>query len=479
MTVDVQTPRAVYLYSQNVDYPVTFSYLEKEDVRVTVVDENSKETRLQQGVDWEFSDSQEVHLLNEYTTTDSIVIFRQTTPDQETAWEADVRIEPTILEYDFDKLTLLVQELLDDKSTTVRMPLDFTGDEPVLDPELLNKVILAADEARLSAEEAEASAEAAAISETYANSSAANAEVDANRAEAAADRAESAADLSEQYANNAEQSEINAGQSEANAEAAVSLAEDAAGGATASATAALDSENRAYQWAQNPEDVPVRENPDSSENEYSAYHWAKKAEVGNVPTATEVDEGVVRFGTAAEHASGLNGVAAQPGRVREMLFANSGADAKLRTDILPVATSASLGGVKPDGTTVTVDSSGVISATVTPSALAAKLDTSVYNADAPKRILASGRINSNGSIAYGINIASCTVLGTGRRSITMAIAASSANYEVFATIDGGATLNLNNVINFCIDSATTFRIGIYAGSSVWADQSFNFIVVGN
>ena len=358
MTVDVQTPRAVYLYSQNVDYPVTFSYLEKEDVRVTVVDENSKETRLQQGVDWEFSDSQEVHLLNEYTTTDSIVIFRQTTPDQETAWEADVRIEPTILEYDFDKLTLLVQELLDDKSTTVRMPLDFTGDEPVLDPELLNKVILAADEARLSAEEAEASAEAAAISETYANSSAANAEVDANRAEAAADRAESAADLSEQYANNAEQSEINAGQSEANAEAAVSLAEDAAGGATASATAALDSENRAYQWAQNPEDVPVRENPDSSENEYSAYHWAKKAEVGNVPTATEVDEGVVRFGTAAEHAAGLNGVAAQPGRVRDMLFTGS----TLKSSILPVATTAALGGVKPDGTTITVDGAGAISA---------------------------------------------------------------------------------------------------------------------
>ena len=238
MTVDVQTPRAVYLYSQNVDYPVTFSYLEKEDVRVTVVDENSKETRLQQGVDWEFSDSQEVHLLNEYTTTDSIVIFRQTTPDQETAWEADVRIEPTILEYDFDKLTLLVQELLDDKSTTVRMPLDFTGDEPVLDPELLNKVILAADEARLSAEEAEASAEAAAISETYANSSAANAEVDANRAEAAADRAESAADLSEQYANNAEQSEINAGQSEANAAASEAAA-------AASAASALNSAVRA------------------------------------------------------------------------------------------------------------------------------------------------------------------------------------------------------------------------------------------
>ena len=339
------------------------------------------------------------------------------------------RYDPLVIEQALDRLVATDQQLKEQSERALSVAIGAA----TIPQEMLDQVFEAKKDAVQAAGQADASAAAAAISEARAD------------------------------------------QAIVDAEAAVSLAEDAAGGATASATAALDSENRAYQWAQNPEDVPVRENPDSSENEYSAYHWAKKAEVGNVPTATEVDEGVVRFGTAAEHAAGLNGVAAQPGRVRDMLFTGS----TLKSSILPVATTAALGGVKPDGTTITVDGAGAISAAVTPSALAAKLDVSVYNADAPKRILASGRINSNGSIAYGINIASCTVLGTGRRSITMAIAASSANYEVFATIDGGANLNFNNVINFGIDSRTTFRIGIYAGSSVWADRDFNFIVVGN
>lgn len=145
------------------------------------------------------------------------------------------------------------------------------------------------------------------------------------------------------------------------------------------------------------------------------------------------------------------------------LFENNGQGPNIKSGIIPI-----------DNDTIILNVDNKLAAN-----LAGKLDTSVYNADAPKRILASGRINSNGSIAYGINIASCTVLGTGRRSITMAIAASSANYEVFATIDGGANLSFNTVINFGIDSKTTFRIGIYVGSSVWADQSFNFIVVGN
>ena len=132
----------------------------------------------------------------------------------------------------------------------------------------------------------------------------------------------------------AAQSEARADQAIVDAENAVSLAESAATAAGDSASAAADSAvaaqeaaegvvdavNLAYAWAQNPEDEPVRENPDTGEDEYSAYHWAKKAAVGTVPTATEADEGVVRFGTAAEHAAGLNGVAAQPGRVREMLF---------------------------------------------------------------------------------------------------------------------------------------------------------------
>ena len=80
----------------------------------------------------------------------------------------------------------------------------------------------------------------------------------ANKAEGSASSAEISADA-------ASSSEQNAATSEQNAS-------DSADDASTSASNALDSENRAQQWAQEDEDVEV------DPGEFSAFHWAQKAQ---------------------------------------------------------------------------------------------------------------------------------------------------------------------------------------------------------
>ena len=449
MTIENQERRIVYdTDGTSLDYPAPFPFLEPEwlEVSVGTGEIGTADTPLVYGVDYDVTGAGGagggmVILHQPLPVGQKLVISRWVPLTQEEVYPEGGKFPAQTTEDCFDKLTMIAQQLQDIAERSDFLPASSTGDASDVVTWMSEQVTAA-----------ENSAAAAATSEANAATSAEAAAISEARAEEAI----------------------------VDAENAIAIAETSASAAATSAAGALGSETRAYEWAQNPENVSVRENPDTGEDEYSAYHWAKKAAVGTVPTATEADEGVVRFGTAAEHAAGLNGVAAQPGRVRDMLFDGT----TLKSSILPVATPTTPGIAQPDGSTITVDGAGVISSQVGPSdpiqsVVDGKLGTEVYDADAPKRVLASGRINNNGSIAYGINIASCTVLGTGRRSITMMAAASSTNYQVFATIDGGANLNINNVINFTVDSKATFRIGVYAGSSVWADQPFNFNVVGN
>ena len=103
--------------------------------------------------------------------------------------------------------------------------------------------------------------------------------------------------------------------------------------AQAAQEAAASAEEMARQWAENPKDVPVR-----GSDEFSAYHWAQRAgdySRGQVPEATEDATGISRYGTESEHLAGVNNVAAQPGHIRTMLFANAGAGPLLREDIVP------------------------------------------------------------------------------------------------------------------------------------------------
>lgn len=148
------------------------------------------------------------------------------------------------------------------------------------DPKLVNSANTISD----SIAQAEAAAAAALVSETNAAAS-----------ESAAAASAGAASTS---AGNAAVSETNAATSETNS--------------ANSAAASLASENKAQEWAENPEDVPVETGPD----QFSAFHWAKKAEAAASSVLEEgqalasgqtvVTFSVVNLTTAAFYLNGLD-----------------------------------------------------------------------------------------------------------------------------------------------------------------------------
>ncbi len=239
MTVAPITPRVVYAVTpgDSVRYPVTFTYTKPEYVYARVVLRGtSEETQLDQGLDWVFTSATEIQLITtEYNADYDLVIYRQSEFSQETDWEADVNIAPQILEGDFDYLTLLTQELQDELQNTLRYPANHEGSSLPLDPETLDKVLAAVDDAEDAADRADASASSAALSETNANQSAIDA---ANSASAAYDSAASAV-----------QSETNASIMASSAADAALISLNAATQADASASAAAQSETNADQSA--------------------------------------------------------------------------------------------------------------------------------------------------------------------------------------------------------------------------------------
>lgn len=150
-----------------------------------------------------------------------------------------------------------------------------------------------ADNAATSESNAASSASSVASSATSASNSASSASTSASAAYTSETNAAASASSAATSASNAATSETNAASSEASAAtsetnaaasetAALGYKDEALGfrneaegfrdSASTSATNASASESKAQQWAQNPEDVPVEP------GEYSAYHWAKKAE---------------------------------------------------------------------------------------------------------------------------------------------------------------------------------------------------------
>ena len=401
MTIENQERRIVYdTDGTSLNYPAPFPFLEPEwlEVSVGTGEIGTADAALVYGVDYDVTGAGQptggmVVLHEPRPEGQKLAISRWVPLTQEEVYPEGGKFPARTTEGCFDKLTMIAQQLQDIAERSDFLPGTSTGDASNVTAWMSEQVTAA-----------ENSAAAAATSETNA----------AANADAAA------------------QSEARAEEAIVDAENAIAIAETSANAAATSAAGALGSETRAYEWAQNPENVSVRENPDTGEDEYSAYHWAKKAAVGTVPTATEADEGVVRFGTAAEHEAGANGVAAQPGRVRDMLFANGGAGPLLREDIMPpvdipLATPTTPGIVQPDGSTITVDGSGVLSAAVAPSDLAAKLDTSVYEADAAKRPVAGGSILADGTLFWSYGIASVSVVGTGLRRVTFMTSPGTGN----------------------------------------------------
>lgn len=118
------------------------------------------------------------------------------------------------------------------------------------------------------------SAAAALASQTAAATSATNASNSASAASTSATNASNSASAASTSASNAATSATSAGNSATSATASATTASTAATNASNSATAALASENKAEQWAENPEDVEVET------GKFSALHWAAKAQLG-------------------------------------------------------------------------------------------------------------------------------------------------------------------------------------------------------
>ena len=339
MTIENQERRIVYdTDGTSLDYPAPFPFLEPEwlEVSVGTGEIGTADTPLVYGVDYDVTGAGGagggmVILHQPLPVGQKLVISRWVPLTQEEVYPEGGKFPAQTTEDCFDKLTMIAQQLQDIAERSDFLPGTSTGNATDVTTWMTAQVTAAensAAAAKVSEDNAAASASASAGSEARAESAIVDAENAVNIAEAAAATAATAAEI------------------------AVAVADGVA-----------EAANLARAWAQNPEDEPVRENPDTGAEEYSAYHWARKAqEVVHVEPTSETVSGIVRLGTAAEHAAGLNGVAAQPGRIRTMLFAGSGAGPKLREDILPVATNATLGGVKPDGSTITIDAAGIISA---------------------------------------------------------------------------------------------------------------------
>ncbi len=135
-------------------------------------------------------------------------------------------------------------------------PIDPDPDAPVESGEYCSKYH--ASNASDDADDAEVSRVAAVAAQGAAETAQTAAELAKTNAETAETNAETAQTAAELAETNAETAETNAGTS--------------ASDALDSEAAALVSETKANEWAENPEDDPVEA------GEYSAYHWAKKAE---------------------------------------------------------------------------------------------------------------------------------------------------------------------------------------------------------
>ena len=159
-----------------------------------------------------------------------------------------------------------------------------------------------------SASDAAGSASAAKTSETNAKTSESNAAASASAASGAASGASAsagqAADSASAASNSAGAAASSATQAAGSASAASSsatAAQTSASQAAGSATEAESAAALAKKWASNPVDQPVEGSGESAE--YSAEHWAKKAEeAANSPAANETTLGRVRITTNPDYA---------------------------------------------------------------------------------------------------------------------------------------------------------------------------------
>ncbi|MBR2864676.1 MAG: hypothetical protein IKC13_00135 [Elusimicrobiaceae bacterium] len=129
MTLAQEIPYVIYEGNAECRrWDIPFSYLNKNDLHVSLLDENGAESSI--GADYEIDD--ELHVLF-YPQPDSdrpplsvgqkLLIVRQTPTAQQTAFLAQQSFDPALLEQGYDKAMLIAQELALQLKQAVKYPL--------------------------------------------------------------------------------------------------------------------------------------------------------------------------------------------------------------------------------------------------------------------------------------------------------------------------------------------------------------------
>ena len=382
MTVAVESPRSVYSFEVGTPMPITFSYGERGHISVLVVSPSGRETPLQPGTDFQFIEPGDPNqlptdiriIIPDFTEEYDVVIFRRTPVKQGTEWLANTSISPEILEADFDNAIRIIQEVSSVQGNTLRFPLNYEGEPVAFDPNMLNDVLTAV-------EQTEGYKLQAALSAT-------NASADALRAEEAVAGTVGAEERAAGHADRAGLAETNAAASAVSAEEAVTsiigdvarardwaikmdgLVEGEDYSSKYHASLASTSESSALLAAQNA--------ASSAQAANTAAEEATEIAIGNIPTAGPLAKGLVPLG-------GL------PKQVYQVTDDGARYEFKdLSSIAAPIATPTSPGIVQPDGETITVNGSGVISASSTATPIATPTSPGISQPDNVTITVANG-----------------------------------------------------------------------------------------
>jgi hypothetical protein len=375
MTVAVESPRSVYSFEVGTPMPITFSYGERGHISVMVVNPSGRETPLQPGTDFQFIEPGDPNqlptdiriIIPDFTEEYDVVIFRRTPVKQGTEWLANTSISPEILEADFDNAIRIIQEVSSVQGNTLRFPLNYEGEPVAFNPNMLNDVLTAV-------EQTEGYKLQAALS-------AASASADALRAEEAVAGTVGAEERAAGHADRAGLAETNA------AEAATSIIGDVA---------------RARDWAIKMDGLVEGEDYSSkyhaglaSTSESSALlaaqNAASSAQAANTAAEEATEIAIGNIPTAGPLAKGLIPLGGLPKQVYQVTDDGARYEFKdLSSIAAPIATPTSPGIVQPDGETITVNGSGVISASITATPIATPTSPGISQPDNVTITVANG-----------------------------------------------------------------------------------------
>jgi len=287
MTVTDRTPSITYIYTSSpVEYNFPFKIMEIEDLEVYLTLHDGSIIPLQLSTHYsvtlinEGNDGGIVIVHNGGDDPGYITIERHMPREQQTNWVNNDPFSTEQLEDDLDRIVMMLQEFgynLDKMSVFIGwrgewLPhTHYKMRSMVSSPDNDNIYICTSEHTSSDNFDDDVAAGRWALMIPLGDAGEA-----ADRAEQARDEAIDAANDAENYAEGALQQALLAAQAAANAAQAETNAANCATEAHETVSGANESAVEAYHWAQYPEDIPVPESDNPPE--YSAFHWAKKAE---------------------------------------------------------------------------------------------------------------------------------------------------------------------------------------------------------